>query len=233
MTLDAVSERIRRFHQVLVEQIRRTRPEYLEGQFTVAEVYQQLVPYGVHRDSLGLEMNGDYEDVLLRLLAGEGQYLVLESEHARERLRSELESADPDTAIFREFAAVDVRLNQALTPPEEDSEVASSAIDGPEVTGPPAKEATVPEDDSTSGDDAGEAAVAPDAPEPATPESGAEGDGPSTCSWCREELPDRPKLNFCPFCGTDVRVVPCPNCGEALEPRWLFCIGCGSGVSEG
>jgi len=99
-----------RFHRVLVDEIREKRPEYLDGPFTVAEIYQQLVPYGSHRDRIGVEMNGDYEDLLLRLLAGEGGYLRLESDAARSRLRSELDSAHPDTGIYREFAAADVRL---------------------------------------------------------------------------------------------------------------------------
>ena len=63
--------------------------------------------------------------------------------------------------------------------------------------------------------------------------AGAPGGESRTCSWCRETLPDREKLNFCPFCGTDVDVVPCPSCGEALEPGWLFCIACGASVTEG
>ena len=50
------------------------------------------------------------------------------------------------------------------------------------------------------------------------------------CPWCRAELPARPKLNFCPFCGTDVHVVPCPGCGEELDPEWRFCIACGTEV---
>ena len=74
-----------RFYAALVDEIRAQRPDYLTGPFTVAEIYQNLVPYGLHRDRIGVEMNGDYEDALLRLLAGEGGYLVLESEAALRR----------------------------------------------------------------------------------------------------------------------------------------------------
>ena len=75
------------FYDALVEVIRAQRPDYLTGPFTVAEIYQNLVPYGLHRDRIGVEMNGDYEDALLRLLAGEGGYLILESEAALRNLR--------------------------------------------------------------------------------------------------------------------------------------------------
>jgi len=54
---------------------------------------------------------------------------------------------------------------------------------------------------------------------------------PESCRWCRAELPRRSNLNFCPFCGTDVHVVPCPGCGEELDPQWRFCISCGTEVA--
>ena len=104
---------LERFHRALIEEIQTQRPEYLTSRFTVAEIYQDLVPYGSHRDRIGVEMNGDYEDALLRLLAGEGGFLLLESEPALRDLRAELDSPNPNTSLYREFAAVDVRLNQA------------------------------------------------------------------------------------------------------------------------
>jgi len=100
-----------RFFSVLVQEIRSRVPSYLESSFTVAEIYQTLVPYRTHRDRIGAEMNGDYEDGLLRLLAGEGDYLVLESDAARQRLRREADSSHPNTGLYREYAAVGVRLN--------------------------------------------------------------------------------------------------------------------------
>jgi predicted amidophosphoribosyltransferase len=54
----------------------------------------------------------------------------------------------------------------------------------------------------------------------------------SACQWCRAELPARGNLNFCPFCGTDLKVVPCNHCGEELEPEWRFCIACGAEVGR-
>jgi len=57
------------------------------------------------------------------------------------------------------------------------------------------------------------------------------GEVPDACRWCRAELPKRADLNYCPFCGTDVHVVPCPGCGQELEPEWRFCISCGAEVA--
>jgi len=119
-----MSDRVlERFHRALIEEIQTQRPEYLTAPFTVAEIYQNLVPYGSHRDRIGIEMNGDYEDALIRLLAGEGGYLILDSGPALEQLRAELEETNPDTGLYREFAAVEVRLNQAYL------DLAATALD--------------------------------------------------------------------------------------------------------
>ena len=132
--------------------------------------------------------------------------LVLESEHALRELREELDSSNPNTGLYREFAAVDVRLGEEAE--EETLSVADLA----------------PSDDNTEPELAPEADTMVDEAPPKT--------RPSECPWCRAELPHRDHLNFCPFCGTDVNLVPCPGCGEEMEPDWRFCIACGTEVSD-
>jgi len=215
-----------RFHGALVEEILARRPEYLHAPFTVAEIYQNLVPYGTHRDQIGVEMNADYEDALLRLLAGDGSYLVLESEAALRALREELESSSPNTGLYREFAAVDVRLN----PAKASGGGPTLWTDAEPVEPPPVSMADLaPEADPTP-----PSRTAPESSTPvvtAGPTSAEHREPPSDCRWCRAALPQRPNLNFCPFCGTDVHVVPCPGCGEELDPEWRFCVACGTEVS--
>ncbi len=201
-----------RFHRTLVEEIRNRRPEYLREPFTVAEIYQNLVPYGTHRDRLGIEMNGDYEDALLRILAGEGGYLILESEPALRVLRQELESSNPNTGVYREYAAVDVRLDPDRLPFAGISARDAAAVAQEELDEAISVADLAPEEEAT-------ATV-----------GGADHETPESCRWCRAELPDRPHLKFCPFCGTDIHVVPCPECGEEIEPEWRFCIQCGAEV---
>lgn len=241
--MNGMHDVLQRFHQVLVEEITAKRPEYLDGPFTVAEIYQNLVPYGTHRDRLGVEMNGDYEDALLRLLAGEGGYVALESEPALRQLREELESSNPNTGLYREFAAVDVRL--VMREPVAGGEGAASS---PDFWGGESDDAMSISDLAPSAEEAPAPAPVPqvEAPvyepppppaPPVAPPAAAGGptaphDGPeAACPWCRAELPARGNLNFCPYCGTDVHVVPCPGCGEELEPEWRFCISCGTEVS--
>lgn len=221
------TEVLERFHRALVEEIQTQSPEYLTGPFTVAEIYQNLVPYGSHRDRIGVEMNGDYEDALLRLLAGEGDYLVLESEPALRDLRAEVDTANPNTGLYREYAAVDVRLNQAYL------DLAASAVgESNDLVAELNAEDPIPMADLAPSEGAAESiAIVPpgvdvfqDAAADMTSAS------PTACLWCRAELPVRENLNFCPFCGTDLKVVPCNDCGEELDPDWRFCIACGTEV---
>lgn len=244
-----------RFYRVLVEEIRERSPEYLENPFTVAEIYQSLVPYRSHRDRIGIEMNADYEDALLRLLAGEGEYLTIDSRAARQQIREELDSLNPDTGVYRDFAAVEVELNQDMLPDQEADQPASD--DG---EGHPA-ETDFREASASAGfsfvDDL-EAAGASDAPEggedaalapggePEDLPAPEDGSGPGkpeaptgrdeetadggVCRWCRGELPDRDELRFCPHCGSRRDRIPCPECGTELATEWRFCIACGTAV---
>ena len=262
-----------RFHRALIEEIQTQRPEYLTGPFTVAEIYQNLVPYGSHRDRIGVEMNGDYEDALLRLLAGEGGFLILESEPALRDLRAELETSNPNTGLYREFAAVDVRLNQARLDllasvtdempdlaQQLDAEVAvpmtelapAGGAAGEELgivppgvdifegqNGPPSVHEEPASTDQEEvgdaryegGEDVSPGGLQPEFVDPdpvAAPTDAQIGD---SCLWCRATLPERDNLNFCPFCGMDLKLVPCPACAEELEPDWRFCIACGTEVN--
>jgi len=220
-----------------VEELRRDAPGQLNRPFTVAEIYQSLVPYRTHRDRIGVEMNGDYEDALLRLLAGEGEFLVLDSDSARDRIRRELEGPNPNTGLYREFAAVEVRLNPAKLPaggeaPTSSEPKAPSGVETaptssePEGNGSragsllplePGKNPEVEPTDASS--------TVPRGPE-------AERVLPDTCPDCEKELPRRDSLRFCPFCGSDPFQVECSACGEVMERSWSFCIACGTPAGE-
>jgi hypothetical protein len=226
------SKLIDRFHRVLVEEIRQGAPAYLGSSFTVAEIYQSLIPYRTHRDRLGVEINGDYEDALLRLLSGEGEYLLLESEPARVRIRKELEHQNPNTGIYREFAAVGVRLNPKRLP--DGSAEAGGSGNGVQslfeaAPSGGAAEATADREQPRPRAAPGGPGSATAAPSPsargASPQSK---DLPAECPECKERLPDREGLRFCPRCGANVLVVPCGECGEPLDRGWRFCVACGS-----
>jgi len=232
---------LERFHRTLVDEILTQRPEYLTGPFTVAEIYQNLVPYGSHRDRIGVEMNGDYEDALLRLLAGEGGYLILDSEPALKDLRAELEAPNPNSGLYREYAAVDVRLNQELLDISPSTDAGGTDMVDHPATGDPVQMADLAPGDVTAEAPEDGLVVVPagvdvfadeDADTVPQWQASLESPRPASCLWCRAELPARDNLNYCPFCGTDVRVIPCAECREEVEPGWRFCIACGTEVSR-
>ncbi len=102
-------DRLEPIHRALAEALQRNRPDdAFAVAVTVAEIYQDLVPYRSVRTQLGFEMNADYEHTLLRLLAGEGSLARLEPPEARDELLAELETANPNVGLFRKFAACDV-----------------------------------------------------------------------------------------------------------------------------
>lgn len=220
-----------RFHRVLVEEILRTRPLYLSEPFTVAEIYQNLVPYRTHRDRIGVEMNGDYEDALLRLLAGEGEYLLLESDRARREIMDELGSPNPNTGLYREYAAADVRLNPLRMPRGSDlADPLNGSPTGPTSVPLPAAD-PAPAELFATHDGAEEDADLPRSLAAVTP-APAGSESSRACLWCREPLPRRDTLNYCPFCGADLHTAPCPNCGEELEVGWRFCVACRTAVGD-
>ena len=337
MTMSESGDVLERFFEVLLHEITASRPEYLTGPFTVAEIYQDIVPYRSHRDLIGVEMSGDYEDALIRLLGGEGNYLLLDSAVAREELQKEVARPNPDTSLFREFAAVDVRLDPGRLPegaglepeaggeaseedpidtgvagasavqvdleveaePKVEVEAESKAEEEPNGEEEPSVEegskveggARAEEESRAEESKAGEEPNAPEEEPPKAAEVGgvrqaeqtaatpggvesvellrpepggsssdgvvghietasrpplvsheepasnatASGDAEprdslTVCHWCREALPVRDSVHFCPFCGSDLRPSPCRECGEAMKALWQFCISCGADV---
>ena len=99
---------VAQLHQTLVDALRKSRPNSLHRPVTVAEIYQDLVPYRTARNAVGFEMNADYEHTLLRLLAGEGDLARIEPREVRDKLRMELDSPNPDVSLYRNYAACDV-----------------------------------------------------------------------------------------------------------------------------
>lgn len=99
-----------RLHLALLRALEEDRRDALGTPVTVAEIYQDLVPYRLIRADLGFEMNADYEHTVLRLLAGERELAELEPAEARSELRRELDSPNPNVGLFRKFAGCDVRL---------------------------------------------------------------------------------------------------------------------------
>lgn len=294
---------LERFHRALVHEIRKSRPDYLKRSFPIEEIYEELVPYRTHRNVIGVAMNGDYEDALLRLLGGEGDYLVLQSDAALREIHKELASPNPNPSRFRDFGNADVRLNPARvglgpdepgtdnggaapakkpvpgttlpprvaaeSPPEGKpgasgtgkkapataatmkapgprgggsaprpvgGERAPESVRGSQDAGPVAREKSAANSSqtATSGNIVPVQTLRPVPPRPPAPppaERRSRRTVQRTCRWCDAGLPNRDPLNYCPFCGRSLRLIPCRSCGEALEASWRFCAACGAEVA--
>ena len=233
-------DEIDRIFRLLVETIRSQEPELLSRPFEVADLYQSLLPYRLHRRELGLDTNSDYEMALLRLLSGERGYLVGDDE-MQEALRRELTTPNPDPGAFRAYAMSHVSLAADAVRRLEQGATRASA---PAPAAAPSR--------------GGQPLSAPASPRPASPSSAA---GPviapmrspvsspslqstmaapprsttaealgGRCRYCSGVLPQGRRLTYCPHCGQNLTVQHCPACNTELEVGWKFCTTCGRGV---
>jgi predicted RNA-binding Zn-ribbon protein involved in translation (DUF1610 family) len=184
----------------LVQNVRNSYPQYLSQPVEVSELYQTLIPYRHNRTELEIETNQDYEAALCQLLSGERGYATGDAA-MQEAMRKELSSPNPNTAVFRDFAAARVTLT---------AEAVRHFADSPTSLQRGAPSAS---------------------PRMSTPTSSSGSSAASACRYCGGALPDGRKVLFCPSCGQNLMVQRCPACGTELEIHWKYCITCGRGVA--
>ena len=209
-------DEVDRLYGLLVEALaRETR---VAVPFPASEVYERLVPYRSNRSRLNVATHQDYEMAVLRLLAGERNYVQLEPENVREAMQREIATINPDPAYFRSFPDAQVMVNgraaervlmadRAYAPASPDEEDDSGLLD---TTG----ENPVPFIPPT-------AFVEPERPEP----------GLSTgnrCEYCGGMLPGSREARFCPHCGQPQGgELKCQGCSAELDVGWAYCLTCG------
>lgn len=216
------------FHR-LVQNIKARSSEHPDRPFTVAELYEQLIPYRHNRRELGIETNQDYELAVMRLLSGERDY-ILGDEAMQDSLKKEIASQNPDTGAFREFANTQISIApQALeNRPERGKTPAAqrpAVSDGASLAATAAVKDTARLDRRVE-DGSGTAAAARPGKVPGfggTADAGA----PQGCRYCSGTLPEGRAVTFCPHCGQNLALHQCPACGAEMEQGWKFCIGCG------
>ncbi|MGH7443978.1 MAG: zinc ribbon domain-containing protein [Longimicrobiales bacterium] len=243
-----------RLYAALTDALRQSRDRPFAAPVTVAEIYQDLVPYRVVRVLLGFEMNADYEHALLQLLSGADGLARIEPEEAAAELRSELTSPNPNVGLFRKFAACDVWITDpgdgaesaadaGFAPEPVDEDAATSAHTSAESDDEHAKwrprassdagaaaatdEVLELNADEVVDEETGTAEAARDTPMTAAANTPLR-DGPRRCGFCDTPLPAGRLIRFCPHCGGDQTRRPCVECGEPLESGWRFCIACGA-----
>lgn len=174
------SELLTGLHQVLVEELgsRKTSNRSL----TVADIYYELAPFLVCRNKLGIESVFDYERALVRLLAGEGGYLEIESLADRQKLQRRVDWRYPDPALLRDFLLAGVTICSSGM---EETEGDDGTVDLPRFLDCPSCTEPLPQQAEVvfcpfCGDDLKR----------------------TSCVSCDEEL--RQNWRFCIACGTEV-----------------------------
>ncbi|HSH44598.1 MAG TPA: zinc ribbon domain-containing protein [Longimicrobiales bacterium] len=235
----------------LVHRLGRAVAEALEtrqqtGPLTVGDLYHDIVPYAAVRTRIGADLHAEYEQALLRLLAGHGGLLSVKSEVANEELRREAASPFPSGALLRKYAAYEVRADPA-------GATRSAPAPHREVNAP-VRSAPAPDGVATAADGEGaelEEAEAQEAEverariedakvevagaERAEDHDRAVDDQPagSACLGCGGELPVDRAVNFCPVCGASQRPRACSRCDAPLERGWRYCVRCGQSNAVG
>ena len=214
---------VERMYRHLVRTVRSRFPQYLTESFTVAELYQTVLPYRLHRRELGLETNEDYEITLTELLSGAREYLIVDDQ-MRDALRAELATTNPDPTAFKQFATSTVALSPAALRALEAGPAAPTTPQRATLLPTPSARATSPIS-SASVDAPRPVTRTPTGPRAVVPKAG------ERCTACNEELPAGRPITFCPHCGNDLTTLNCPACGSELEVGWKFCPTCGRPVA--
>jgi hypothetical protein len=207
-----------RMFRHLVRTIETRKREYLTRPFEVAELYQSILPYRLHRRELGVDTNQDYELTLLELLSGARGYLVVD-DRMRDTLRKELASPNPDPSVMREFAAAHVALASDAVRRLDTEESRDGARDEPTPTATTTPSTTAP------------SAATPRRGLASQPRTVAIATAGEPCRFCGGALPPARQITFCPHCGKNLTVINCAACGTELELGWSYCTTCGRSVT--
>lgn len=211
--MDAVDRLYRRIVEALDHVPRDTRGVPV----TIGEIYQTVVPYRAVRAGLGFAELAQYEHALLRLLAGERDYVQVERDEVREELQRELRAPNPILGLYRDYAGEAAFVNPRLVTMVSDPTPSPVADAAPAPSPAPASR---PQDRPADGVRTAPVAVPAEPVAPPAPR-------PPQCSGCRTPLPVDRDVRFCPFCGKCLKPVPCPDCSSPVEPEWSFCAACG------
>jgi Double zinc ribbon len=235
---------VERFFRRLVANLASSDPARLHHPIPLEDVYQSIIPYRSNRRALNLETSEDYEMVLLRLCAGEGDLVRTEPEDARVEFAEEVKSSNPDLDVLRRLEHVVISLRseplaRALEPdrePEPPYPVPSAAT----LPAPPIPGLDLPQLDAVDPIDDAEALLDDDPLPDESAEPLLDGDeladesAPPVphCLYCGDRLPaDRP-VRFCPHCGQRQAPAECPRCHSEVEPGWRHCVNCGHALAE-
>ena len=223
---------LERFFRRLVANLAGSDPARLHQPIPLEDIHESIVPYRSNRRALLLETSEDYELILLRLCAGEGNLVRTEPEEARARFAEEAASSNPDLGVLHQFdhVLISIRsepLARALAP-ESDPDLPYAPPPGGPVLSGLDLEGLDPIHDL--------APAAPDLPEDVEDlpsDTSGLSDDTGHCLYCGDVLPGGRAVRFCPHCGQRQTPPECPRCHSDVEPGWRHCVSCGTALAGG
>ena len=253
---------VERFFRRLVANLASSDPARLHHPIPLEDVYQSIIPYRANRRALHIETSEDYEMVLLRLCAGEGDLVRTEPEEARVEFVEELKSPNPDLDVLRRLEHVVISLRSEPLARALDPQSVEVPYRAPSAAAPPTPpipgldlpqlETIEPIDDALVDeeplpDESAEARLDEDRLDEGRVDVDRLDEdrfaedrlteepalAEPRCLYCGDRLPaDRP-VRFCPHCGQRQTPPECPQCHSEVEPGWRHCVTCGAALAGG
>jgi len=238
---------LERLFRRLVDNLIAIDPARLHRPLALGDLLGSVVPYRTTRRALNIDSAEDYDTLILRLCAGEGGFVRMQSEDVSQVFQDQLASPNPDLSVLRDHAKAELVLgteplahalgpgpDEAYAPPEDDPlPLADEPLDLPPIRTVAAPAPLRPLAFTTEPTPPAEPMLPPPprmTAEPEPPlrrrESGVR------CGFCGGRLPDGRTVKFCPHCGQNQAFTRCPECQSELELGWRHCINCGHTVSE-
>ena len=220
----------------LVSVLESRDPDGLHRPIAVAELRESVVPYRVHRAALGISSAEDYELLVLRLVAEEGEFVRTNPPAAAARAREEVASTNPNLDLVDQLADATIQIGGAglakiamlaedvvVVPPDPPAAPEPPPPPPPPPPQPPPPPPPLPPAPEVPEFEALE--PVPDAPAAVAP-------GTATCRHCAAVLPTGRIVTFCPYCGVRLGARACAGCGAELEAEWRHCISCGKAADS-
>jgi hypothetical protein len=236
--------------RLLVRTLAEQDPPRIHQPIAINELMDALLPYRLVRRELGVDSAEDYETLLLRLCAGEGEFVQADPA-TQAALLAEFGKPLPDLALLRVYgdthvvlrtdplmSAMEAHPERRYAPPGGPVAEADRVPDddkGVPASGEP-REAPAPPDDAWVPDpvfEANASAVTPLGPDASAIPPAALDRTQARCPFCGGLLPPRMAINFCPHCGMGQDVGTCRACGADMDVGWRYCVSCGEEAQGG
>lgn len=236
----------------LVAVLSERDPAGVHRPVAVDDIRQRLLPYRLHRSGLQLTSVEDYDLLLLRLLAEEGEYVRTNPPSAAVEARTELTSNNPNVDLVEALGEATVQIGAAslariaeIAEPESTAPIAGIPllVDAPAADVPEAQWAPPPAPPPSRAPllVVAEPVASPQAPPPPPPPPVPEPVEVPQFEALSVDLPTEPVstpvagAESCSGCNRSLPVgrpvVYCPFCGTQLGTA--RCLRCGSDLEPG